>query len=181
MCVGMGLFGLFVLIALRYAPTSPGTQSLTYVSPQVPEAKLRFVWLDARQTRIAGSPLIAKLRKLSPDYLLAENVDLSDLTPLSQALGMDKNAVSQNFPLTDGKASGVCAMSKYPLLDGKPLSGIPGISAVSTVQGRKFMVAMIRTGNDGDRRLDASALIAYWRLDGASAAHCDRPLRSSAG
>lgn len=170
-CVGIALFGIFAFIGLHFAPTPPDPQSLSYIAPRVPEAKLRFAWLDARDARIADTSLIAKLQKLAPDYLLAENMDAVDLMPLARALNMEQSLAGQLFQPTHSPAGshgnvGVCILSKYPLLDAEPLTQAGkayGVSAFSVVQSRKFMLACVCINDGGNPDAAAEELIAYWQ------------------
>ena len=172
---GLVLLGLFLAPRPHSPPAPPG------VPFGVPPTPLRVVVYDAAA---GGRPLdadsiAADLRKRLPgagdaDYVLLLGVEADQVPALASVLGMQESfepRLCQRVRRAGGpEPVGACVLSRHPLYEASPLRTSPretyGVSAVSVVGGRKFLVACVSL-SDGAGGAEPATLIDSWRRAGA--------------
>lgn len=182
----MFALGLAVLGGLFLAPRNKPPAAPPGVPWGVPDGPLRVVFYDARPA--ADGPgrtadeIAADVRRLSDppsalppaaaDYVLVVNLDPDAVLDLAAALGMQQSYHPSLFhrlpPGRRGQAGGVCILSRHPLYEAAPLRSAGetfGVSAVSVVGGRKFMLVCANLPALDVVRRDA--LTAAWKQAGA--------------
>jgi hypothetical protein len=151
-CVGLLALGGVIVLTLVLTPTAQSPAAPTAAASSVPDRKLRFVACDLKRRNPQGESIFAQIRRLDPDYLLLQNVNWADVSPLATAMGLRMWSPRGGPPASWGN----CVLSKQEILDGDGDRGC----AVSVVDGKPFLVGSVQLPDDGQ-------LVAPWQESGA--------------
>lgn len=149
----------------RAAPTGISPIPLATQPVDVPNRKLRFISCDATRHRLQNDLVLAALRGLSPDFLLVQNIEASDIAAIAAELHM-----SPAFrPADPGGSWGFAIFSNRPLTDVTALpdaSGHDGFRAACMIDRRKMLVATVCIKSHGDVIDEGKELTSAWRSGG---------------
>jgi endonuclease/exonuclease/phosphatase family metal-dependent hydrolase len=113
-----------------------------------PDHPVKFVSYNILHNRRGIARVIDEIGKLDPDFVLLQEVDRSDVTQMSQALGRFPAIYHASENLAGPHASwGNAILSRHPLYDASsipnPGGGSFGVWATAVVDNKKFLLGNV--------------------------------------
>ena len=172
--LGLLAFGALILGLLAVTPFAHAPKAPADVPAGAPPRTVRVVCYDLAHQHPRNDPMLDDIRKLNPDYILLQGVDEDDSVAAAELLQMQARFHPQLYQRSEHLAGpkgvwGNLILGRQPLYNGAPLGSVRGgfgASAVSVVDGRKFLIASIHLA--GDQALgEAENLTAIWKARGS--------------
>jgi endonuclease/exonuclease/phosphatase family metal-dependent hydrolase len=137
--------GFLALLYANRGPTRPPPPTAVWAVPARP---IKIVSYNILHNQRGIDRVIAEIRRLDPDFVLLQEVERSDLSRMTEALGSLPAIYHASENLAGGSASwGNAILSKHRLYDAgtipNPGGGSFGVWGTAVLDGRKFVVANV--------------------------------------